>query len=389
MHNGTWVLRSACGFVLCGILIAGLWPFHSPRNDVAWVPAGNGLTFGPHGSIVSSGEFDSSRSKVDSSCSIELWLRPRAGGRSGTVLAFYHPNDSRNSLLLRQSSGDLLVQIDRQNGERFRFYVRRVFLSDTPLFITITSSARGTVAYIDGREFERFPRYQVREEDLSGKLLVGNSPVGTDEWSGQLLALAFYHQELTPSEILQHNQDWTEHKVSAISENAHAVAVYPFTEGTGSVAHNRIDGTTSLLIPKRFFVVNKKFLTLPWNEFYRGRSYWRNVAINIGGFIPLGYCFFAYLCSARIASRPALTTIILGFIVSLTIEVLQGFLPTRDSGLTDVITNTLGTAAGTMSYRYYRVSFASKVAKQHENVDPYSLGGWTGRNRGNQNRTNF
>ena len=48
------VLRLLCVSVLAGILVAGLWPFHAPRNDVAWLNDGNGLRFGRHGVMLSS-----------------------------------------------------------------------------------------------------------------------------------------------------------------------------------------------------------------------------------------------------------------------------------------------------------------------------------------------
>jgi glycopeptide antibiotics resistance protein len=72
--------------------------------------------------------------------------------------------------------------------------------------------------------------------------------------------------------------------------------------------------------------------------------------VNIAGFVPLGFFFTAYLSVARPISRPRLTVLAIGLAVSLLIEITQYFLPTRNSGVNDLITNTFGTAIGAAFY---------------------------------------
>jgi glycopeptide antibiotics resistance protein len=87
-----------------------------------------------------------------------------------------------------------------------------------------------------------------------------------------------------------------------------------------------------------------------WTEFSLSRSYWSAAFKNIVGFVTLGFCFYAWWSTSLSPKRAALATIAFGATVSLVIEILQGFLPMRDSGTTDIITNTLGTSFGVVFY---------------------------------------
>lgn len=337
--------------VLCGILVIGLWPFHAPKNEISWVSNGNGLHFGEYGSILSSVALKASVSKEGAPCGIEIWLQPSLD-YSGTILASYLPDRRVAPFVLWQSHHNLGIQhanLDQfRNVEKGTIYATDVFRPGELVFITITSGPAGTTVYADGALVKRAPNFRFSSQDLSGQLIVGNRPESTNTWSGQLEGLAIYNRELSASEASQHYASWVQNTAATLAKSEGVIALYLFTERNGSVVHNQVDSLTSLLIPKRFFVLHEPFLETPWNEFFPTWGYWKNIGINIAGFVPFGFFFCAYFSSVRKIKRAVIVTVVLGFIVSLTIEVLQSFLPTRDSGMTDLITNTSGTALGSV-----------------------------------------
>jgi glycopeptide antibiotics resistance protein len=90
---------------------------------------------------------------------------------------------------------------------------------------------------------------------------------------------------------------------------------------------------------------------LPWNE-EKDKLGLRDIAINIFGFVPFGVLCFAYLYLRRRSSHALWWTVGAGFAITLTIEVLQYFIPSRGSDVIDLLTNTLGTYLGALLLRW-------------------------------------
>ena len=72
----------------------------------------------------------------------------------------------------------------------------------------MTSDGQDTAVYIDGNLVTRSSRFGLSLKDLAGKLIVANSPLQGNSWSGQLRGLAIYKSELTADQVAQHYQDW-------------------------------------------------------------------------------------------------------------------------------------------------------------------------------------
>jgi VanZ family protein len=343
-----------CLSILCGILWAGLSPFHHPRNEVTWLEDKNGLRFGVNGTVLSSGTFQMPDSQQGASCAIEIWLHPSHPWNSNTFLGFYTPENPLQFSLLQHNAGLIVRSGGRKEQHQTgaaAIDIDYVFRQRRLVFLTITSGTQGTAVYVDGALVRAFPDFRFSGKNLAGQLVIGTSPVAPDSWPGKLRGLAIYHQDLTAAQVFQHYQTWTNKGRPDVAEEERAVALYLFEEHTGNTVHNKVRSGVDLYIPDHYMIFHQLLLEPPWEEYRTSRTYWKNVLINIAGFIPLGFFFYAYWSWARPIKQARLATVILGATVSITMEILQAYLPTRNSGVTDIFTNTFGTWVGVMLYR--------------------------------------
>jgi hypothetical protein len=337
--------------ILFSILATALWPFHAPGNEVNWLASENGVRFGRNGTILSRGEFQT-KGSPEPSYTLEICLAPASDRHWHSILAFYS-KQNHYGFNFGQTGHDLFLvrhTLDQQGLWRIAVYVGDVFRKDKTLFVTIAAGPLGTEVYVDGALARVFPQFRATAHDIGGELVIGTSPVGDAGWPGELRRLSIYERKLAPEEIVRNYTAWS-HNGGLDSDNVQAAAaLYTFDERSGDTVHNRLKLGPDLHIPGHYMIFDKPLLLPAWKEYSGDRGYWDSMVLNIVGFVPLGFFLFAYLSLSSIFKKPLLITILLGGALSLTVEILQAYLPTRDSGTTDIITNTLGTVIGVMLF---------------------------------------
>jgi hypothetical protein len=294
--------------------------------------------------------------------SIEIWAQPALVEDSSTLLGFYSPASPRR-LSLSQSLSDLEVRIQSssawQNTKTDHMYIGDAFRDRKSTFWTVTFSDSGTAVYRDGAHVGS-SRLRPSRGEFSGRLVLANAPIFDDSWSGVLRGLAIYDTALAPARIVRHYESWTKGKAPVLVSDDFCIALYLFNEHTGSVVHNKLGLGNDLYIPQKFVVLRQTVLDPVWRAFNWSRGFWQDAWINVGGFIPFG-CFFCAYFSARGLRSPALAASLVGAAVSLLIELTQASLPTRDSSMSDLINNILGSVLGAAAYRGAAARFLDRT----------------------------
>ena len=347
-------LAAISGLVLAITLSAGLWPFSFHlNNQVQWNTGQAGLWFGNHGMVISKGEFSGMPSDAAKGCSLELLLEPAQSSEAGTILSFYRPGNS-SRIELRQSLDDLAFTrvpgpaYNRKNQRSV--FVDHVLQQNKALLITLASLDGVFNVYLNGVLRKSTRNVEVQGADFAGTLLLANTPYGNSSWSGIVRGLATYDRALQPDDVRQSYEKWTGDRARRAIDAPQPYSLFLFNEQSGRVLHNLGKAGPDLEIPENYFVLHPGFLVPFWREFHLNGEYLEDITINVLGLVPLGFCFAAIFAWRKGRRHSLLYVTLLGLCVSLTIEILQAFMPTRNSGTTDLFTNTAGSAFGGYLY---------------------------------------
>ena len=134
------------------------------------------------------------------------------------------------------------------------------------------------------------------------------------------------------------------------------IARYAFDEGSGSAARNDVTSQYKIIIPAFFKPPRHTILSSPREDAYMTLSYLKDIVQNILGFVPFGFlAISAIALTPRLSDRSkSMIVVFFGFAFSLSIELIQIFIPARSSSLTDISTNTLGAALGVLIFFIFR-----------------------------------
>jgi len=175
---------------------------------------------------------------------------------------------------------------------------------------------------------------------FSESFLLGNSPRGKNGWWGEIKGLAVYNRTLLPDEIMTH------------SRKVLLKGMRGLVDSSGT-AKSILKKPNSFIIPERLNALGRTMNYLPHKDM---RFYGFNKADFMGNmvfFVPFGMLLTAIILKKY--STGFLTTFLFvtfaGGGLSCVIEGVQLLLPTRCSGMTDILSNILGSGFG-MSATY-------------------------------------
>jgi len=332
-------------------------------NNVTWIDGENGIRFGRYGIAYTDTAFPSSLSSSEpTGLSLELAVQPNDSkdDRFKILLSIHAGKDSEQLLIGQWRSSLIVMNGDDYDGSQKtpKIGVDNALPPQSNGFIHITSGTNGTHVYVNGRlqASNRRLILKIPNKDANAVLVLGNSPYGKHSWLGNIYGLAIYEHILNPQDTASHYDQWSQGHVFSFPRNINPRVFYTFDDKKGYNTFDRSLKEHHLVIPSRVKILKKEILVAPWNESQLDRRLVQDMVMNLVGFIPPGFFFFPLMITLGgfYEKHGFLLTVCACFMISLTIELSQAWMPSRSSQSLDLIFNPLGGCLGAMLYRLYQ-----------------------------------
>lgn len=334
------------------MLWAGLDPKgYRFRNEVEWIEGRAGVRFGRFGRVETGAVLSREQAAAlnQGGFALELALDPAPDPHGAfRVLTSFHSGVDASQLIIGQWREHLIVM----NGDDYshRRRLPRV-TADTskfpkgPLVLTINSTPKGTSLYLNGEPVATSAKLHLTlpSEPEPGRLTLGNSASASQPWLGVISFVSLLPRPLTPGEIASR---WrTRGEPSGATREA--LLLFRFEEASGSTIRNQGSLVAPLSIPSRLHALGRRFLQGSMATSTPTHWLTLDTVVNFIGFMPFGVAVVIILRSShRSLRRTILVTAVVGCALSLTIELTQAWLPSRDSSLRDLLLNTAGAPLG-------------------------------------------
>jgi hypothetical protein len=350
------------------LLLALLYPY-SYRHPFKDVP--NGLKRVPgavefdRGGVLTSADLPKEffhEIAAASGMTLEIWMIPKSR-KSNQGMAIvsclspvrWNPTLFRSNFAVYKADSylniDLRYRTNNKNVIR-EFHIGDVFVEGLH-HIVATYDRLHLSVYVNGKK-----HYESQEITgvldnwyRSAFLVIGNNAIGRAPYKGNLLEIGLYKRSMSEDEIREKYHAYrngSDKEYGRQREKDDLLVLYDFDMQRGS-EFKSLSGTLSnmnLVIPDRFRVWRKLFLSLPYYIFSFSYTNIIDTVLNIVAFIPFGF-ILQMRASQRYNPWFAANGILLfGLFCLLVVEIAQFFIESRYSTLTDVIHNCIGVFVG-------------------------------------------
>lgn len=340
-HTYSLAYLLACIAVVC---VLTLFPFNFTQSNNAVFS--DGLTLAVPGTAYAVHPHEALSSLYQ--FTILLHCTPDEGDVRGTGRIFsFARNFSDQNFAIAQYHSALNVQFFSRESRQFNeVTVDTVFKTRTPVWIAITFTGETVRCYVNGvkRDERRTGPMALTQWNAAYPLVVGTDPNGGLQWEGVIHSAAIFDRSMSKAEL---------RKPGLIFKKYSSIIHYDFSKGHAQYLRSTGTDGDSLYVPARYQPYDRLTLFDTFRYLGKQRLYIRDIVANIFFFLPIG--FFSAMLLGRSFKKIIsiiVLSVIIGCVLSVSVELLQIYLPSRFSSMLDVLSNTSGAALGALAGYY-------------------------------------